>query len=57
MQDATSTPSKFPMHSSICPSPRPVAGKSAGRPPVATKSNIRKAEKTVKKKVVTKMIF
>lgn len=53
MQDATttSTPSKFPLHSSICPSPRPAAGKSAGRPPLTTKSSVRKVTKTIKKKV------
>lgn len=53
VQDATttSTPSKFPLHSSICPSPRPVASAGkAGRPPVSSKPSIRKVVKTIKKK-------
>ncbi|KAJ7333631.1 hypothetical protein OS493_017174 [Desmophyllum pertusum] len=53
MQDCTSsTPSRLPLHSSICPSPRPTGtGNTKGRPPVATKSNIRRVAKTIKKKV------
>ncbi|XP_015758521.1 PREDICTED: protein regulator of cytokinesis 1-like [Acropora digitifera] len=56
MQDGmtTSTPSKFPLHSSVCPSPRPTpasaSGKSAGRPPAFTKPSFRKVANVVKKK-------
>ena len=55
MQDSTTTPTpaKLTLHSSACPSPRPVAGKSAGRPPISTKSSVRKVVKTIKKKVST----
>lgn len=51
MQDYTSTPSRLHLHSSICPSPRSAAGNTNGRPPLATKPNIRKVAKTIKKKV------
>lgn len=56
MQDGmtTSTPSKFPLHSSVCPSPRPTpasaSGKSGGRPPAFTKPSFRKVANVVKKK-------
>lgn len=51
MQDCTSTPSRLPLHSSICPSPRPGAGNTNGRPPVTTKTSVRRVAKTIKKKV------
>jgi len=55
MQDCTtSTPSRLPLHSSVCPSPRPAKGNTNGRPPVATKSNIRRVAKTIKKKTPNK---
>lgn len=51
MQDCTtSTPSRLPLHSSVCPSPRVAKGNTNGRPPVSTKSNIRRVAKTIKKK-------
>lgn len=50
----TSTPSRLPLHSSVCPSPRPAKGNTNGRPPVASKSNIRRVAKTIKKKTPNK---
>ena len=57
IQDCTtSTPSMLPMHSdSICLSSRRSrsgTGNTKGCPPVATKSNIRRVGKTIKRKVV-----